>query len=168
MCRNPENNASAARSVTMQLTIRWSPPAWHFDFSAAAARLDRLRCALLGGHDDELVVDERVIALRCRRCSWRSPGWQLDSPRSRNPCDRAGMPTEHRLSRSHCGHEHQCNQEPVERAVRETCGRLLPASCARRAWCAFWRVDQLRTGLRLRRWVRVRRGATRQRCLNCV
>ena len=74
----------------MQLTIRWSPPdrhvhfslaaVRHFHFSLAAARLDRLRCALLGGHDDELVVDERVIALRCRRCSWRSPGWHLDCP----------------------------------------------------------------------------------------
>ena len=33
------------------------------------------------------------------------------------------MPTQHRLCRSHCGHEHQCKQEAFERAVRETCGR---------------------------------------------
>ena len=63
----------------MRLTIRWSPPARHFHFALATARLDRLRCGLLG-HDEELVVGERIIALRCRRCSWRSSGWHLDCP----------------------------------------------------------------------------------------
>jgi hypothetical protein len=82
-----ENNASDARSVTMRLIIRWSPPAWHFHFSPPAAWLDRLRCGLLG-HDNEIVVGERIVALRCRRCSWRSSGWHLDRRVSKpvRPC----------------------------------------------------------------------------------
>jgi hypothetical protein len=61
----------------MQLIIRWSPPAHDWQWPQLGAWQSRLHCALLG-HDDEIVVGERVMALRCRRCRWRSSGWQLD------------------------------------------------------------------------------------------
>jgi hypothetical protein len=61
----------------MRVIIRWSPPLWPCRWSRMPAWLDRLHCALLG-HDKEIVVAERVMALRCRKCAWRSPGWQLD------------------------------------------------------------------------------------------
>jgi hypothetical protein len=60
----------------MRLIIRWSAPSWHFQFAAAAAWRDRVRCVVLG-HDDEIVPGDGIIALRCKRCRRRSPGWQL-------------------------------------------------------------------------------------------
>ena len=61
----------------MRLIIRWSAPSWHFRFPDAAAWQDRLSCMLLG-HDDDIVIAQRSIALRCKRCRRCSPGWQLD------------------------------------------------------------------------------------------
>jgi hypothetical protein len=61
----------------MRVIIRWSPPTWRHRLSRTPTWHDRLRCALLG-HDDEIAVGERVMALRCRRCDWRSAGWDLD------------------------------------------------------------------------------------------
>ena len=59
----------------MRLIIRWSPPTWHFRASVRRL-LDRLHCALLE-HDNEIVIGEGNMALRCRRCGWRSSGWHL-------------------------------------------------------------------------------------------
>ena len=63
------------------------PHAWHFQSvlpttwdlrAATAAALRRVHCALLG-HDSEIVVGDRNMALRCRRCRWKSSGWSLDA-----------------------------------------------------------------------------------------
>jgi hypothetical protein len=66
------------RRSEVRLVVRWAPPTWNF--SIAAVWRNYLRCMVLG-HDDEIVAGDRVIALRCRQCGWRSSGWHLDSPR---------------------------------------------------------------------------------------
>ena len=74
--------------MTLRLIIRWSPQ-WSFRFSSAWQ--DRLRCAIFG-HDDEIMVGERLMALHCRRCQWRSAGWHLDA--------RIRRPLQHERARS--------------------------------------------------------------------
>lgn len=41
-----------------------------------------LKC-LAVGHDEEVVLGERALGLRCRYCGWNSPGWSLDTPHQR-------------------------------------------------------------------------------------
>lgn len=61
----------------MRFIIRWPRPARPFHLDRTPGWVDRLHCALTG-HDDEIVLGQRVIALGCRRCNWRSAGWRLD------------------------------------------------------------------------------------------
>ena len=66
---------------------RSSPDARHFQSArpatwdlraATAAALGRVHCGLLG-HDSAVIVGDRNMALRCRRCRWKSSGWDLDA-----------------------------------------------------------------------------------------
>jgi hypothetical protein len=82
----------------VRLIVRWPRRTWRF--SLVGAWRNHVRCALLG-HDGEIVAGERLIALRCRRCGWRSPGWDLN-PRVRKSL-RSRSKTAASPASSNCG-----------------------------------------------------------------
>jgi hypothetical protein len=106
----------------MQLVIRWSPPprpfrsfrpvrslrsfrsfrvGWPFAALRVRSPFERVHCMFFG-HDSVLDVEKRSLALRCRRCTWRSAGWQLDAPGKQPYQERAAPPTSS-LTPSLCG-----------------------------------------------------------------
>ena len=67
----------------MRLIIRWRLPAQPYSVGQLVAQWrDRLYC-LIFGHDDEMVMTARSVALQCRRCPRRSSGWHLGPEVSR-------------------------------------------------------------------------------------
>jgi hypothetical protein len=63
--------------MQVQIIIRWSrreAPSHSFPVRTLLRRL----CCFLGGHDEEVVVGDRALAVRCRACGWKSPGLTLD------------------------------------------------------------------------------------------
>jgi hypothetical protein len=62
--------------MQIQIIIRWSRSSEPGRFFTVRTVLRRLRC-FAAGHDEEVVLGDRALAVRCRSCGWKSPGLTL-------------------------------------------------------------------------------------------
>lgn len=71
--------------MQIRIVIRWSRRSTGYRFFTACTSLKRIRC-LLVGHEDEMVIGDRALALavRCKLCGWRSRGLTLDTAAPRH------------------------------------------------------------------------------------
>jgi hypothetical protein len=61
--------------MQIRIVIRWRPI--RLTGRTVGNTLAHLQCCITG-HEQEMVVRDAGLALRCTRCGWVSPGWQLD------------------------------------------------------------------------------------------
>jgi hypothetical protein len=68
--------------MQIQIIIRWSrKPSAARSFTVRRA-FKLIRC-LATGHDEELILRDRALAVRCKACGWTSPGWTIDEAHTR-------------------------------------------------------------------------------------
>jgi hypothetical protein len=76
------DRAETCTAMQIQIIIRWSRgPSPRRIFTVRNA-FRHLKCLAIG-HDEEVVIGDRALGLRCRYCGWHSPGWSLDGPAHR-------------------------------------------------------------------------------------
>ncbi len=63
--------------MKIRIVVRWSRRSLGYRFFTVCMSVKRMRC-LLFGHDDEMVIENRALAVRCKLCGWRSPGLTMD------------------------------------------------------------------------------------------
>jgi hypothetical protein len=67
--------------MKIRIIVRWSRRSALGHFFTVCSRAKHLRC--LAGHQEEVVIGDRALAVRCRVCGWRSPGLTLDGAQPR-------------------------------------------------------------------------------------
>jgi hypothetical protein len=63
--------------MQIQITIRWSRKRSAARSFTVRRAFKLIRC-LATGHDEELFLRDRALAVRCKACGWTSPGWTID------------------------------------------------------------------------------------------
>lgn len=64
--------------MQIRIVIHWSRRSRTLRFFTVCTSFKRIRCLLLG-HDDEMVIGDRALAVRCKLCGWQSPGLTIDT-----------------------------------------------------------------------------------------
>ena len=60
----------------VRVVVRWKPLQVPKSVQEMCRSLGHFPC-LIGGHDEELCLGIERLAVRCRRCGWRSPGFTV-------------------------------------------------------------------------------------------
>jgi hypothetical protein len=60
----------------VRIVVRWKPLQVSKSVQEVCRSLGHVPC-LIGGHDEELCLGIERLAVRCRRCGWRSPGFTV-------------------------------------------------------------------------------------------